>query len=514
MTTKIINDYEFNMEEWLGTGSFATVYKGTHIKTGKVVAIKEIDINKLRRTYEYSENDKIMRNINSEIKTMQLMHHDNILKMEDILVTGDKVYMILEYCDIGDLSKYMTAYKQHHLDNPNMSEEQVKTIVEQIMCGMKYMNSLGIVHRDIKPHNILLQTNNMCPNGILVKISDFGFAKVMNPNDNANTICGSPMYMSPEVLICDEYCNKTDLWGVGVILYEMLVGRVPINARTLIELGDIYKKMDHVSIPSKVHLSDNCGDLIERLLTVDPKKRLEWDEFTSHVWFRGNANKNATMDVVAQTSDIQFCGSAPARMQMNNILLRNDTTMTCDVIDNVLRNTIRPKIGTNDISDILYECRSWLERLNTLMKVGYDDINANYYISGHKIFSHVKHIVIVLNNIICDIECDDNDILMLNIQFNKMNNECIKIITMCSHQIRSTEKCKVTEKLIYDKAVSLEERGKMNLEIDNFKCAYNDFIDCINLFSSILQFTTESYNISIKKHLTECISILKCVKSQ
>lgn len=503
MTTKIIDEYEINLDDWVGTGSFATVYKGKHSKTGNVIAIKEIDVNKIKRNHHNCvDGDKIMRNISSEIRTMRLMHHSNILKMIDIIIKGDMVYLILEYCDLGDLSKYIKMYRKIHTNDTCMSETHVRDIITQLMKGMKYMNSMGIVHRDLKPQNILLKSDDNKISMIL-KISDFGFARILKENESAETICGSPIYMSPEILLGYRYTNNTDLWSVGVIMYEMIVGMIPITARTMIELAERYKSMKGIQIPENVHISRECRDLIERLLIIDAQNRISWDDFINHKWFNTEIKIETSVSDVPLVNDIQFCGSAPARLQKNTII---DTDIS--IIKNIVMNEMRTiLLSKNDIDDIVYELRCWVERIKTLIDVGYSDINSNYYISGYKIFTHCSNIIESIRHVVN--EKLSNELTMIIEQMDRMHHECSKIINMCSRQILPRDKCKTTEKLIYDKALTLEERGMMNVSIDNIKNAYDDFMKCINLFETILPFTTNEYKMRIKVHLTKCINAIK-----
>ena len=142
---------------------------------------------------------------------------------------------------------------------------------------MKYLISKNIIHRDLKPQNILVFDNN------IIKIADFGFARHFDKFNVAETLCGSPLYMSPEIIKYKKYSIKTDLWSIGIILYEMLMGEPPYNAKTHYLL---IKKIDKksVKIPISRNLSNNCINLLQRLLKKESKNRISWDNFFNHPW--------------------------------------------------------------------------------------------------------------------------------------------------------------------------------------------------------------------------------------
>ena len=149
----------------IGNGSFSTIYKGYRIKDNKPIAVKKIT--------------KIIdkKYINSEIEVMKKLHSCHILKLYEVIHHKNNLYLFLEYCNQGDLSDYIKS-KENKYD---------EKYIHQILTGLQYLYNSKIIHRDIKPHNILINNNN-------IKISDFGFAKTFNDNDLISTFCGSPLY--------------------------------------------------------------------------------------------------------------------------------------------------------------------------------------------------------------------------------------------------------------------------------------------------------------------------------
>ena len=140
---------------------------------------------------------------------------------------------------------------------------------------MKYLLENKIIHRDLKPQNILV--TNLGD----IKISDFGFARYFDNDMVIQTICGSPLYMAPEIMKNKKYDLKSDLWSVGIILFEMLVGHAPFKAKNIFDLMKQIEKND-VKIPRDTKISDDCKDLLLKLLQKDPEKRITWPQFFTH----------------------------------------------------------------------------------------------------------------------------------------------------------------------------------------------------------------------------------------
>jgi serine/threonine-protein kinase ULK/ATG1 len=146
-------------------------------------------------------------------------NNDNIIKLYDVLYSDKKdyLYMILEYCDCGDLYNF--------IKNNKLTEEQIKYYMNQLKNGLQYLRDNNIIHRDIKPKNILLTNNNK-----ILKICDFGFAKsIIDDVSLMETLCGSPLYMAPEIINNKKYNIKSDLWSVGIILYEIIYNKHPLG---------------------------------------------------------------------------------------------------------------------------------------------------------------------------------------------------------------------------------------------------------------------------------------------
>ena len=278
--------------EKIGKGSYSKVYKGWICKCSEdvvddvfgwqcdcdldkveYVAIKKMCISK-------AKHRKVLDN---EIEILKKLNHPNIVNFIDMVEFKDDMddnestlYIILEYCGGGDL--------KHYLDGKKLKEKYAKYYFRQIAKGLEYLHGQSIVHRDLKPHNILISSDKR-----IIKIADFGFAKILGSDSLAETICGSPSYMAPEIMKVKTYNNKADLWSIGLIMYEALTGRHPYKSATtifeLMEKIDLSSKQV-LSFPKKTKLSEESRDLLRKLLLANPDDRMEWKVFFQHPFFQ------------------------------------------------------------------------------------------------------------------------------------------------------------------------------------------------------------------------------------
>ena len=260
----------WTLGEKLGRGSFATVWRGTCAKTGVEVAVKEIDCERLSK--------KLRESLKLEVEVMRKMRDDHILRFIDMETSKDTVYIVLEYCGGGDLSQFI---KRHG----RMDESAAKRFMLQLARGLRAMRKAQLVHRDLKPQNLLLTSDDL---NAELKIADFGFARYIRESEGmADTVCGSPLYMAPEVLNYQKYDAKADLWSVGAILFEMLVGAVPFTGQNQVQLlRNIQKTEFKIPMHIAQELSPECIALLRGLLHRDAKDRISFEEFFNHPFLK------------------------------------------------------------------------------------------------------------------------------------------------------------------------------------------------------------------------------------
>jgi serine/threonine-protein kinase ULK2 len=198
---------------------------------------------------------------------LRTCNNPNIIKLYDIKKTKNNIYLILEYCNEGDLMQFIKKKER-------LTEDEAIELLVQILTAFKTLVKNNIMHRDFKLANILLH------NGI-IKIADFGFAKLLGNDIFTNTMLGSPLNMAPEVLEGTEYNNKADIWSIGTCFYELIYGRPPFTAKNIVELLQNIKNKP-VYLSKSIVVSDITADVIRKMLIVNPKHRISWEDLFEH----------------------------------------------------------------------------------------------------------------------------------------------------------------------------------------------------------------------------------------
>lgn len=248
----------YHVLELVGEGSFGRVYKGRKRYSGQVVALKFMP--KVGRT------EKELRNLKREIEIMRDLQHPNIVQLFDSFETDTEVVVVTEYAE-GQLFQILE-------DDGSLPENQVQEIACQLVSALYYLHSHRILHRDMKPQNILLGKSGV------VKLCDFGFARAMSVSTLVLTsIKGTPLYMSPELVEEKPYDHTADLWSLGCILYELHTGAPPFYTNSIFHLVQMIVR-DPVKWPDT--MSVTCMSFLKGLLTKDPQKRLSWPDLLHH----------------------------------------------------------------------------------------------------------------------------------------------------------------------------------------------------------------------------------------
>ncbi|XP_037604268.1 serine/threonine-protein kinase 36 [Sebastes umbrosus] len=248
----------YNVLELVGEGSFGRVYKGRKRFTGQVVALKFMP--------KVGRSEKEIKSLKREIDIMRGLQHPNIVQLFDSFETETEVVVVTEYAE-GQLFQILE-------DDGNLPESQVREIACQLVSALYYLHSHRILHRDMKPQNILLGKSGV------VKLCDFGFARAMSVSTLVLTsIKGTPLYMSPELVEEKPYDHTADLWSLGCILYELHTGAPPFYTNSIFHLVQLIVG-DKVKWPDT--MSDTCTSFLKGLLTKDPQKRLSWPDLLHH----------------------------------------------------------------------------------------------------------------------------------------------------------------------------------------------------------------------------------------
>ncbi|KAM9318484.1 serine/threonine-protein kinase ULK2 [Pholidichthys leucotaenia] len=298
-----VGDFEYSRKDLVGHGAFAVVFKGRHRKkTDWEVAIKSINKKNLSKS-------QIL--LGKEIKILKELQHENIVALYDVQETPNSVFLVMEYCNGGDLADYLQA-------KGTLREDTLRIFLQQIAAAMRILNSKGIIHRDLKPQNILLsyvgrKKSNI--SGIRIKIADFGFARYLQSNMMAATLCGSPMYMAPEVIMSQNYDAKADLWSIGTVIYQCLVGKPPFQANSPQDLRLFYEKNKNLQPTIPRETSPQLSDLLLGLLQRNQKDRMDFDTFFSHPFLEPSSTIKKSCPVPVPSAPVAVtdssCGSSP-----------------------------------------------------------------------------------------------------------------------------------------------------------------------------------------------------------
>ncbi|XP_072033413.1 serine/threonine-protein kinase unc-51-like [Amphiura filiformis] len=270
-----VGEYEYSKKDLIGHGAFAIVFSGRRKRVAKpdeVVAVKCINKKNLSKSQTFPEK---------EIEILKDLHHENVVALLYFKDTPTSLVLVMEYCNGGDLADYLHS-------KGTLSEDTIRLFLKQISSAMKVLHNKGIMHRDLKPQNILLSHNLKTkkprpkPSEIKLKIADFGFARFLEADMMAATLCGSPLYMAPEVIMSQQYDGKADLWSVGTIIFQCLTGSAPFKASNPQELKNFYQRARTLEPDVPTGTSKELRDLLIRLLKKNQKDRIDFDMFFNH----------------------------------------------------------------------------------------------------------------------------------------------------------------------------------------------------------------------------------------
>uniref|UniRef100_A0A8C7LDV3 non-specific serine/threonine protein kinase n=1 Tax=Oncorhynchus kisutch TaxID=8019 RepID=A0A8C7LDV3_ONCKI len=303
-----VGKFEFSRKDLIGHGAFAVVFKGRNReKHDWEVAVKCINKKNLAKSQTL---------LGKEIKILKELKHENIVALHDfqVCIKGLNTFrmhcMSPNYCNGGDLADYLHS-------KGTLSEDTIRVFLQQIAGAMRVLQVKDIIHRDLKPQNILLSyhtgrkshSTNTC-----IKIADFGFARYLQNNMMAATLCGSPMYMAPEVIMSQNYDAKADLWSIGTILFQCLTGKAPFQASSPQDLRLFYEKNKNLSPNIPRETSCHLRNLLLGLLQRNHKDRMDFEEFFCHPFLETSSSMKktpaVTMTCFPSSASASSCSSS------------------------------------------------------------------------------------------------------------------------------------------------------------------------------------------------------------
>jgi len=216
---------------------------------------------------------------------MKNIRHENIVRLYDETKhpSSNSLCLVLEYCEAGDFEKYITT------NGGLLDEKQAKPFFIQLAKGLKHLHESNVIHRDLKPENLLLALDN---GKYILKIADFGLARILDGPEMAQTQCGTKHYMAPEIQKGSKYTDKVDLWSAGVIIYRTLTSKHLFQKMPeLLQLTNPNFHLFNPNTPDIQSLSPQCKDLLTRLLQDNPLERIDWDSFCNHPFLKDDTKK-------------------------------------------------------------------------------------------------------------------------------------------------------------------------------------------------------------------------------
>ena len=260
-----MNDFlsDYSIKETIGKGTFSIVKLGINKKTKEKVAIK---ILKKKKIIHKEDVERIER----EINILKKLNHINVIKIYKINEDDEKYYIVMEFCENGELFHYI-------VERQRLNEDEASFFFYQLINGLEYIHSENIVHRDLKPENLLLGKDN------ILKIIDFGLSNFCEPENFLETPCGSPCYASPEMVCGNKYNGHLiDIWSTGIIVFAMVCGYLPFEDP---DNDILFKKILKCKIKYPEYLSNMTINLMKKILVVDPLKRITLEEIKQHPFY-------------------------------------------------------------------------------------------------------------------------------------------------------------------------------------------------------------------------------------
>ncbi|KAM4612543.1 aurora kinase A [Polymixia lowei] len=260
----------FDIGRPLGKGKFGNVYLARERQTMFILALKVLFKKQL-------EKAGVEHQLRREVEIQSHLRHPNILRLYGYFHDASRVYLILEFAPKGELYSELQRCG-------SFNEERSATYIMELADALNYCHSKKVIHRDIKPENLLLGANGE------LKIADFGWS-VHTPSSRRSTLCGTLDYLPPEMIEGRTHDEKVDLWSLGVLCYEFLVGSPPFETKSH---EDTYRKISRVEFSYPTHVSAGARDLIGRLLKHNPMHRLPIEGVLSHPWVVEHSTKKPT----------------------------------------------------------------------------------------------------------------------------------------------------------------------------------------------------------------------------
>ena len=420
-----LSDYE--IKETIGKGTFSVVKLGINKITKEKVAIKILKKKKMQKSKDKSRLER-------EISILKRLNHINVIKIYKITEELENYYIVMEYCENGELFNYIVAHQR-------LSEEETSYFFYQLINGLDYIHHKNIVHRDLKPENLLLSKDN------ILKIVDFGLSNYYYLDGKLlSTPCGSPCYASPEMVCGNKYNGfRIDIWSCGIIIFAMICGYLPFEDP---DNEILFKKIMKCEVDYPDYLSDDVLDIMNKIIVVDPNKRYNIEQIKKHPFYlKGKKEfEKKHKDLIDK---VEF--------------IYNNNNNDIDDYNNEIEDDVIFNNNINNNNNVINIQKS---KSSNLLKKEINDLNKNNNENKNDIY---------LNKIkkrLQKFKLDKNIIKKENINNSVKQKECaiIKNNELIKDVISKKYKIKIKE----EKENNNEENNIINSDISNYNSPLSD----------------------------------------
>ena len=383
---------DFNIIKELGMGSFGTVYLVSHKKTKAQYALKAID-----KTLE--ENLEEKANFNREVEIMYKLNHPNIVKLYGHFEDENYCYFIMQYIPNKSLFELIPRVGQ----KPNT--KLIASVMKDLLSAVYYLHNMKpvIIHRDIKPENILLDKNNKA------YLTDFGWSNYMPNFCRRTTVCGTPLYLPPEMIEKSGHDETADIWCIGVLLFELISGQTPFKGDDIDTVAHNIRKLNITWPP---YMDPDAKDLISKILKLHGKDRLPIEQILSHKFF-SKYFPNAVKELIKPEN--QKITTFVVSIDDPKDYGKQNRTNSTNTIEN---NEVRSKINTNISDNNKNNYRS--SNYSKISNDNNSNVNNKMSIPFRSTYVPKANIDLYKRNVKANKKSNDNKIT-INTSFNRNN---------------------------------------------------------------------------------------------
>lgn len=476
---KKVGPYE--LRTIIGRGTFGTVYLGKHSLSGTEIAVKVISKESLK--------PELQSRLEQEIQCQRSVNSEFIVKLLDVQKTENNFYLILEFCKGGDLGSFLKKFGK-------VNEVTAQRWLRQIVEAFRVLNEKNIIHRDLKLQNILLTELSEDAN---LKLADFGLSRFLE-DDLARTWVGTPLYMAPEIVNCQEYDSKADIWSLGLVLYELVTGSLPLKVARRDQIPEAQKKIE----PAPEYLSADCRDLLSKLLAYYPKDRISFPELFNHPFI--SARKETSESLSDFDEDF--------------ILLDRDESVNETLV--VLKD-LHPMINIQGIID---ETENQISTANLLWSIGSKYVQEGETLNGCCLFVEVCE---VLEKQVLEILANIKKFALVKENFPKLFEKFSELKQVFVVKLKvSEESLGIVEKLGMNKgtrvekelvryAVELCNQASQSEFLKGYQVSMEKYQDALRIFNYMKQKTLDSVSDEhrrLNQFASETLKRLENVKTK